>query len=76
MKPCEQAHFIHVLYGGPHDGHKHPASRCYGWFKYCGCLYKRISEPEPTDPGEIQVLNCTDEYSEPVWFAVKMRYVP
>jgi hypothetical protein len=76
--PCQSACYLHRLYGGPRDGDTIPAKQPYEYITLDNeHRYDQDGEPEPTEKsGGWQVINCTDEYSEPLFFNVRMKYVP
>jgi hypothetical protein len=75
LAPYERATYVHCLFGGPHDGERHPAGHCYSMLSMSGDLYRQVSEPVPMEqPPGLHVLNCTDDYMEPVFYRVEMKY--
>ncbi len=75
-RAIDRATYVHYCIGGPEDGRAHPSDHCYDTFR-CGDgpIYHRVSEPERMEEGPpgLQVLNCTDDYFEPVFYRVTMR---
>ena len=76
LSPCERATYVHHLVGGPQDGLRHPSAHCYETLDSNGHLYEIDGGPIRLNeaPNGLQVLNCTDDYMEPVFYQVKMKY--
>lgn len=69
----QHAVYVHHCLGGAEDGKQHPASHCYDTLTISGIKYQLRGEPVPMEaPATLQVLNCTDDYMEPVFFRVEM----
>jgi len=80
LSPIERAAYLHHMIGGPCDGEVLGSDHCYEtltWqaadsFKLAD--YVRYGDIEPCDPGGVERISCTDDYVEPVYFRVNMRY--
>lgn len=74
LKPCERVSYVHYCLGGAHDGHWVPSSHCYESLTIDGTEYVRCSEPQQCEgPEGLQVINCSGDYTEPVFFRVDMK---
>ncbi len=78
LKPCEHATYVHYLIGGPEDGAQLPSRNCFDDLLYRGHTYKRNGDavPMPGEPTGLNVLWCSDEYAEMVFFRVEMQFAP
>lgn len=74
-RPCEHAVYIHYFIGGAMDGYSIPSNHCYEASTIDGVTYRRTSEPSllESPPDGLQVINCTDDYMEQVFFRVDME---
>jgi hypothetical protein len=74
LAPCERATFVHFLIGGAEDGKRYPSGHCYDTFRTNGHEYVRDGEAErDNEMRGMEVINCTDDYMEPVFYRVTMR---
>ena len=72
--PCQTIHYLHCLRGGPEDGREVPSEHWYESVNVAGSVYVRDGDPVPIPRTSWEAINCTDDYSEPVWMKASMRF--
>lgn len=75
LLPCQSVHYLHCLRGGPEDGTEIPSANWYETVAVNGSIYGRDGSPEPMPKTTWTALNCTEDYSEPVWMKAPMQFL-